>query len=217
MSATIEQVTEGLQGTTIEAGDVHVSEAIENRAERKSRKGLQGLGLVRVPGIARITMRRSRGHLYVISQPEVYKSATADSYVIFGEGKVENPAQQQAALQAAQQQQLQLQQLQQAAAEAQGGAGGDFSAQAEALLAQNKESKAKEAEDEEPVDAEGLNEGDIELVMTQANLGRNAAIKALKAANGDLVRRLRPSASYRTPVLTEFQRQINAIMEATSA
>lgn len=37
------------------------------------------------------------------------------------------------------------------------------------------------------VDATGLEEKDIELVMSQANVSRNKAVKALKKAEGDLV------------------------------
>lgn len=41
--------------------DVHASDKVASRAERKSRKALQGLGLKKVGGITRVTMRRPRG------------------------------------------------------------------------------------------------------------------------------------------------------------
>ena len=43
------------------------------------------------------------------------------------------------------------------------------------------------AADEKEEDATGLNEKEIEMVMSQANATRNQAIKALKDNNGDLV------------------------------
>lgn len=42
-------------------------------------------------------------------------------------------------------------------------------------------------EDDEEVDETGVEPKDIELVMTQAAVSRAKAVKALKAANGDLV------------------------------
>lgn len=45
-----------------EAGaDVNASDKVANRAERKTRKQLQGIGLKKVAGITRVTMRRPRG------------------------------------------------------------------------------------------------------------------------------------------------------------
>lgn len=51
-----------------------------------------------------------------------------------------------------------------------------------------EESKAAEEEDDgEEVDATGLEDKDIELVMTQANVSRNKAVKALKENDNDIV------------------------------
>jgi nascent polypeptide-associated complex subunit alpha len=41
--------------------DVQLTDAISSKAERKARKQLQGIGLKRVQGINRVTMRRPRG------------------------------------------------------------------------------------------------------------------------------------------------------------
>jgi len=43
------------------------------------------------------------------------------------------------------------------------------------------------AQDDEDVDESGVDPKDIELVMTQAGVSRPKAVKALKAANGDIV------------------------------
>ena len=42
-------------------------------------------------------------------------------------------------------------------------------------------------DDDEPVDDTGVEAKDIELVMTQANVSRSKAIKALKTSDGDIV------------------------------
>lgn len=47
--------------------------------------------------------------------------------------------------------------------------------------------KKEEEDDEEEVDATGLEDKDIELVMTQANVSRKKAIKALKENDNDIV------------------------------
>lgn len=43
------------------AGDVTVPDRVQSRAERKSRKSMQGIGLKQIPGIKRVTLRRPRG------------------------------------------------------------------------------------------------------------------------------------------------------------
>ncbi|WWD04426.1 hypothetical protein V865_002495 [Kwoniella europaea PYCC6329] len=43
---------------------------IQSRPERKARKALEGLGLKRVQGIQRVTLRRPKGVLMVVAQPE---------------------------------------------------------------------------------------------------------------------------------------------------
>jgi nascent polypeptide-associated complex subunit alpha len=45
----------------------------------------------------------------------------------------------------------------------------------------------EEEDDDEEVDASGLEDKDIELVMTQANVSRNKAVKALKENDNDIV------------------------------
>jgi nascent polypeptide-associated complex subunit alpha len=49
------------------------------------------------------------------------------------------------------------------------------------------DSKKDEEDDDEEVDAEGLEDKDIELVMTQASVSRKKAIKALKENDNDIV------------------------------
>lgn len=41
-------------------------------------------------GVSRVTIRKAKNILFVIIQPDVYKSPASDTYVIFGEAKVIN-------------------------------------------------------------------------------------------------------------------------------
>ncbi|TKY88124.1 hypothetical protein EX895_002834 [Sporisorium graminicola] len=184
MSATIEEIADDVQDLNVhdvesdDAGaDVHASDKVSSRAERKSRKALQGLGLKKVGGITRVTMRRPRGHLYVIAQPEVYKSSHSDVYIVFGEAKTEDMsqlAQAQAAQQMAQaeaQERLLAESLQNSGA----GAGAE------------KKVEEEEEDDDSPIDEEGVDAKDIDLVMQQVSCSRRKAVKALKESNGDLI------------------------------
>ena len=163
------------------------------------------LGMKPVPGVVRVSMRRSKNVLFVIQNPDVMKSPASDSYVIFGEAKIEDAGASHAA-QAARQ-------FAPPAAPAtpspSGGASGageddseasaDASASASkadaaaAAAAASKAAAAKSAaaaaeeDDGEPVDETGVEAKDVELVMTQASVSRSKAVKALKESEGDIV------------------------------
>merc|ERR1712087_986925 len=62
----------------------------QNRAEKKSRKAVAKLGMKPVPGIVRVTVKKSKNILFVISKPDVHKSPNSDTYIIFGEAKIED-------------------------------------------------------------------------------------------------------------------------------
>ena len=65
----------------------------QNRSEKKSRKAMQKLGMRPVPGIVRVTVKKSKNILFVISKPDVHKARDAPaplragrpliSYIIF--------------------------------------------------------------------------------------------------------------------------------------
>merc|ERR1712157_624222 len=61
-----------------------------NRAEKKSRKAVSKLGMKPVPGIVRVTVKKSKNILFVISKPDVHKSPNSDTYIVFGEAKIED-------------------------------------------------------------------------------------------------------------------------------
>ena len=148
---------------------------VQNRNEKKARKAMQKLGMKPTPGILRVTVKKSKNVLFAINKPDVYKSATADTYVIFGEAKSED---QTGASQAAAAKQFAQPQQEMAAAAAAQAASPDMPELVDAGDA---------GADEEAVDETGLDSKDIELVMSQAGCSRPKAVQALKDNDGDLV------------------------------
>merc|ERR1711878_140842 len=51
---------------------------------------MQKLGMRAVPGVLRVTVKKSKNVLFVISKPDVFKSPSSDTYVVFGEAKSED-------------------------------------------------------------------------------------------------------------------------------
>ncbi|QBZ66122.1 hypothetical protein PoMZ_13093 [Pyricularia oryzae] len=128
--------SDGEEETNLPAGSTAV---IHSRNEKKARKAIEKLHLIRVDGITRVTLRRPKNILFVINNPEVYKSPNSGTY-IHGEAK-----------------------------------------------ASEGDAKKEEEDDDEEVDADGIEDKDIELVMTQAGVSRTKAIKALKENDNDIV------------------------------
>merc|ERR1712007_410314 len=64
--------------------------AKQNRSEKKSRKAIQKLGMKPVPNIVRVTVKKSKNILFVIASPDVHKSPNSDTYIVFGEAKIED-------------------------------------------------------------------------------------------------------------------------------
>nr|ACJ86087.1 unknown [Medicago truncatula] len=135
----------------------------QTRSEKKSRKAMLKLGMKAVTGVSRVTIKKSKNILFVISKPDVFKSPTSDTYIIFGEAKIEDLSSQ----------------LQTQAAE-------QFKAPNLTNAGAKPESSGIAPKDED-VDETGVEPKDIELVVTQAGVPRSRAVKALKAANGDIV------------------------------
>jgi nascent polypeptide-associated complex subunit alpha len=164
-----------LEESGADAGAAGGDGGTHNRAEKKSRKAMQKLGMRPIPGIYRMSVKKSNQVLFVINRPDVYKSPTADTYVIFGEAKTEDSGQMAAAAQ-------QVAMAQQAAQQAAAGV--------PASAAKGLESVSEDvAADASPAgaDEEGVEAKDIELVMSQAGCSRAKAVKALKENDMDLV------------------------------
>merc|ERR1711904_471204 len=139
----------------------------QNRSEKKSRKAIQKLGFKPFPGVVRVTVKKSKNILFVISKPDVHKSPASDTYIIFGEAKIED-----------------LSAQAQASAAQQFTGGGDAGA---ASLEPIETAKVEEAEEEDDEDETGIEPKEIELVMSQVQCSRGKAVAALKANNNDIV------------------------------
>ncbi|WAR06053.1 NACA-like protein, partial [Mya arenaria] len=128
-----------------------VSKAKQSRSEKKARKAMSKLGLKQVTGVTRVTIRKSKNILFVIGRPDVYKSPASDTYIVFGEAKIEDLSQQ----------------AQMVAAEnfkrpENTGGLGDLPSTVSAPI-------QEESEEEDEIDEGGVEAKDIELVMSQAN------------------------------------------------
>ncbi|KAF6149461.1 hypothetical protein GIB67_016999 [Kingdonia uniflora] len=137
----------------------------QSRSEKKSRKAMLKLGMKPILGVSRVTIKKSKNILFVISKPDLFKSPASDTYVIFGEAKIEDLSSQ----------------LQTQAAER-------FKApDLSNVISKPDESSAMAADEDDDIDEAGVEPKDIELVMTQAGVSRSKAVKALKTAEGDIV------------------------------
>ena len=112
-----------------------------------------------VTGIKRVTFKKSKNVLFVVAKPDVFKAPSSDTYIIFGEAKIEDPTAV-ASSQAAEQFKPAVQKAAPAAAA---------------------------AADEGPVDETGVDPKDIDLVIAQAGCSRVKAVQALKNNDGDIV------------------------------
>ncbi|GAB4818753.1 hypothetical protein N2152v2_005799 [Parachlorella kessleri] len=166
----------------------------QSRSEKKSRKAVQKLGMKPVPGVMRVQIKKSKNILFVINKPDVYKSPSSDTYVIFGEAKIEDLSAQAAG--AAAEQFRSAGRLEaiagaaRAAEQAEECNVEEITSSMGEPLAEPRAAKAVEAAEEdegEEVDETGVEGKDIELVMTQAGVTRAKAVRALKAADGDIV------------------------------
>merc|ERR1711915_527317 len=132
-----------------------VSKNKQSRGEKKARKIMSKLGLKQVSGVSRVTIRKSKNILFVIQKPDVYKNPASDTYIVFGEAKIEDLSQQ---------------------------------AQMEAASKFNKVDVPQAADAAAAGPAPIVVEDkDVDLVMSQANVSRGKAIKALKNNANDIV------------------------------
>ncbi|XP_077454752.1 uncharacterized protein nacad [Stigmatopora argus] len=144
------------------------SRAKQSRSEKKARKAMSKLGLKPVHGVTRITIRKSKSILFVISRPDVFKSPASDIYIVFGEAKIEDLSQQ-AHKAAAEKFKVPV-------------TSNSLAPPVPSLII-----KEESEEEEEEVDDRGLEQRDIELVMAQANVSRGKAVRALKHNKNDIV------------------------------
>merc|ERR1711934_321532 len=153
----------------MEEGEVDASgKGKQSRSEKKSRKAMSKLGMKPVPGIIRVTVKKSKNILFVIKEPDVFKTDSGSkngpaTYVVFGKAEIE-----------------------------------DLSAQATSAAVEQFKAPSTDAVEDAPKtddagdddgdeDAGDLDENDIELVVKQAGVSKAKAIKALKQNDNDVV------------------------------
>merc|ERR1712072_866244 len=154
-----------------EAGDGE-GKGKQSRSEKKYRKAMQKLGMKPVPGIIRVTVKKSKNILFVIKEPDVFKTSSDNpkspaTYIVFGKAEIEDLSAQ--ATSAA---------VEQFKAP---GAGLDVAVDDAPKI------EAVEGDDDGDEDAGDLDENDIELVVKQAGVTKAKAIKALKSNDNDVV------------------------------
>lgn len=148
-----------------------VSKAKQSRGEKKARKIMSKLGLKPVQGVNRVTIRKSKNILFVINKPDVYKNPVSDTYIVFGEAKIEDLSQQ-AQVAAAEK-------FKEVSPAGEGAAGNHAAGKVVAPIAEESE--------EEEVDDSGVEDKDVDLVMSQASVSRAKAVRALKNNQNDIV------------------------------
>ncbi|KAM8770425.1 NAC-alpha domain-containing protein 1 [Rhynchonycteris naso] len=148
-----------------------MAKAKQSRSEKKARKAMSKLGLRQIQGVTRITIQKSKNILFVIAKPDVFKSPASDTYVVFGEAKIEDLSQQ----------------VHRAAAEKFKVPTEPSPLVPESTPGPRVRPECEEDEGEEEVDEAGLELRDIELVMAQANVSRAKAVRALRDNQSDIV------------------------------
>ena len=141
------------------------------KAEKKVRKALSKLGMTKVDGVNRVTMRQKDSYILYVKNPEVFSSPqNPNSFIIFGELTFEDD-----------EKKLKQDTIEQLKREGQ---------QLKTVEEKKEEPKVEVVQEGEELSEEGLEKDAIETVMNEGKCSRQAAIKALKAHNGDPVEAL---------------------------
>jgi len=152
---------------------------------------MQKLGMKNVPGIVRVTVKKAKNILFVISKPDVFKSPASETYIIFGEAKIEDMNQ------AITQQQAELATKQQGELDKLASQDGDKATATlgetapipppdKAAAASSATAAAASGAGATDVDETGLDPDEIQTVMTQVSCTRAQAVEALKKS-GNIV------------------------------
>jgi nascent polypeptide-associated complex subunit alpha len=176
-TAVEETKPEAVEDAEIEAGSEVL---VHSRGEKKARKLISKLNLKKVEGINRVVIRQQRA-IFAIEKPDVYRNPATGTYVVFGEAKVDTQAVNLA-------QQLSRLTTNEGGADAATGGAPDLAAGLESAAAEAANpSEPEEQIDDKDVDTTGLDESEIELIMTQANTTKAKAVAALRRNKNDVV------------------------------
>ena len=141
------------------------------KAEKKVRKALSKLGMEKVDGVNRVTMKQKDSYILYVKDPEVYSSPqNPNSFIIFGEITFEDH-----------EKKLTQDAIAQLKKEGE---------KLKTVTEKKEEPKVEVVPEGEELSEEGLEKEAIETVMNEGKCSRQAAIKALRAHNGDPVEAL---------------------------
>lgn len=143
-----------------------------SRGEKKARKAIIKLGMKAMAGVERVTMKKSKNIMFVVAKPDVYHTPGSNSYIVFGEAKIEDLA-----ARAAEDARNQSRQ------------GGGQQQQQQRQNAPPPQSQGARAGEDELIDeaAAGVQSADVDLVVSQSGCSRAAAVTALKNNDNDIV------------------------------
>jgi nascent polypeptide-associated complex subunit alpha len=137
------------------------------KGEKKVRKALGKLGMTKMDGVNRVTIRQKDNYILIVKDPEVYSSSQAENtFIIFGELTFDDA-----------EKKLAREEIDK------------LKAEGEKLKPEvtQKPTKVEVIDENEPVSEEGLDPTLIETVMTEAKVSRQRAVKALRQSDGDIV------------------------------
>ena len=141
------------------------------KAEKKVRKALSKLGMTKIEGINRVTMKQKDSYILYVKDPEVFcSSQNQNSFIIFGELTFEDH-----------ERKLAQETIAQLKKEGE---------KLKTVTEKKEEPKVEVVQEGEELSEEGLEKEAIETVMNEGKCSRQAAIKALRAHNGDPVEAL---------------------------
>ncbi|KAL6523344.1 hypothetical protein OROGR_016947 [Orobanche gracilis] len=62
----------------------------QSRSEKKSRRAMLKLGMKPITGVSQVIIKKSKSVMFVILKPDVFKSPNSDTFVVFGEAKMDD-------------------------------------------------------------------------------------------------------------------------------
>jgi nascent polypeptide-associated complex subunit alpha len=146
----------------------HDHDETKGKSEKKVRKALSKLGMTKLEGVNRVTLRQKDNYILIVKDPEVFSSPQADNtFIIFGELTFDDPDKK-----------LAKDEIDK------------IKAEGEKLKPEATAEKTKDVEivdETEPASEEGLDPANIDTVMAESKVSRNKAIRALRDNDGDVV------------------------------
>ena len=154
--------------------DHHHEEEVKTtgKTEKKVRKAIAKLGLTKMEGVNRVTMKQKDNYIIVVKDPEVYTCPqNENTFVIFGELTFDDPDKK----------------LSQEAIEQMKKESEKMKMETEKA---NTQQKVEVIPEEGEVSEEGLDPEQIKTVMEEGGCTRQQAIKALRKHNNDVLEAL---------------------------